>query len=325
MSENNTTENPSKEDDDMNVEDSIYTNDSNNKGTEIHDSLSESIDNSIYNMNAESDSETSDRENVEEETVSRFQEYFNETVEGYKPKMTDTLLTFFELREIDEELTDIEDEKGDLPQKIELIKSKISSAEKELALKKSQLEKLNAEKSRIIVEDNSYEEKISKYDEQKYDVRSNKEYDEIVKTIESLFEEVKKNETRLKEVTESILSLETDTEKLNTTHNELSADLAENQTLLDELNEQYMQDESSLREKREALFAKLDTVNSALYERINSSYKGEATAIVRKGNCSGCFNSIPPQKVIEIKSAEKIFTCQSCGRILISEDILTAK
>jgi hypothetical protein len=51
-------------------------------------------------------------------------------------------------------------------------------------------------------------------------------------------------------------------------------------------------------------------------------YKGEAAAIVRKGNCSGCYNSIPPQRVIEIKTAEKVFTCQSCGRILISEELI---
>jgi len=60
-----------------------------------------------------------------------------------------------------------------------------------------------------------------------------------------------------------------------------------------------------------------DIVN--LYERINGTYKGEAVAVVRKGNCSGCYNSIPPQRVLEIKSAEEIFQCQSCGRILVDE------
>ena len=56
------------------------------------------------------------------------------------------------------------------------------------------LSKIDLEKSILERDNNSYEEKINKYDEQKYNVRSNKEYDEIVKTIESLFEEVKKNE-----------------------------------------------------------------------------------------------------------------------------------
>ena len=70
------------------------------------------------------------------------------------------------------------------------------------------------------------------------------------------------------------------------------------------------------------LLKQLDDDKKNLYNRINSSFKGEAIAVVRKENCSGCFNSIPPQRVIEIRSAQKIFTCQSCGRILIDESLV---
>ncbi|MEO6693834.1 MAG: C4-type zinc ribbon domain-containing protein, partial [Ignavibacteria bacterium] len=91
---------------------------------------------------------------------------------------------------------------------------------------------------------------------------------------------------------------------------------------LNELDEQYMQEESVLKEKRSHLTVKLSENSLYLYEKINGMYNGEATAIVRKGNCSGCYNSIPPQRVIEIRSADKIYTCQSCGRILISEELI---
>ncbi len=185
--------------------------------------------------------------------------------------------------------------------------------------------KLEKEKVKLEEADKSYEDRINKYDEQKYDVRSNDEYDDVVKTIESLFDEVKKNEIRIKEINKIHKSLTTDIEALEKKIKEFTDDLEEKQTLLNELDEQYKQDESELRDKRIALLIKLDEKNKNLYERINSSYKGEATAIVRKGNCSGCYNSIPPQRVIEIKSAEKIFNCQSCGRILISEEILAAR
>jgi len=258
----------------------------------------------------------------EEERASRFQEYFTDTVETNHPKMTDTLLTFLELKNIDEELTEIEDEKGDLPDTIESIKSKIDSVGKELGEKKQSLEKLNDENEKLKKDNGSHEAKINKYDEEKFNVRNNKEYDEIVKAIDSLFEEVEKNETRLKDIKEIREMLATDVEGLEKRVEEMNTELTEKQSLLNELDEQYKQDESGLREKRAVLVEKLDPVSLGLYERINNNYKGEATAIVRKGNCSGCYNSIPPQRVIEIKSAEKIFTCQSCGRILISEEII---
>jgi len=316
MSENNISGIPAEEKIKEEVTDSI------SPGSENAESTGTDIENPEADMGS---SIVKENENSEDEPVSRFQEYFNEEIEKNNPKMTSTLLTLYELRSIDEELTDIEDEKGDLPDKIELIKKDIESIEKELNEKKQSLLKLEEEKSKLISENESYEERINKYDEQKFDVRSNKEYDEIVKTIESLFEEVGKNENRIKDIDDIFSKLGTDVESLESRSNEATTDLTEKQSLLDELDEQYKQEESGLREKRNELLTKIDEASSLLYERINRSYKGEATAIVRRGNCSGCYNSIPPQTVIEIKSAEKLYTCQSCGRILIAEELLANK
>jgi predicted nucleic acid-binding Zn-ribbon protein len=316
MSENNISGIPAEEKIKEEVTDSI------SPGSENAESTGTDIENPEADMGS---SIVKENENSEDEPVSRFQEYFNEEIEKNNPKMTGTLLTLYELRSIDEELTDIEDEKGDLPDKIELIKKDIESIEKELNEKKQSLLKLEEEKSKLISENESYEERINKYDEQKFDVRSNKEYDEIVKTIESLFEEVGKNENRIKDIDDIFSKLGTDVESLESRSNEATTDLTEKQSLLDELDEQYKQEESGLREKRNELLTKIDEASSLLYERINRSYKGEATAIVRRGNCSGCYNSIPPQTVIEIKSAEKLYTCQSCGRILIAEELLANK
>lgn len=263
-------------------------------------------------------------ETDEDHSPSRFQEYFSEEVINEKPKLTETLLTFIELKKVDEELTEIEEEKGDLPGAIEATGNKISLLDKELDEKRQSLAKLTEEKEKLTTDNSSHEEKINKYDEEKFNVRNNKEYDEIVKAIDALFEEVKKNEGRLKEINEIAGMLETDVTGLEAKTGELKTELTEKQTLLDELDEQYKQDESTLKEKRKELLTKLNPDSVAMYEKINSAYKGEATAIVRKGNCSGCYNSIPPQRVIEIKSAEKIFLCQTCGRILVSEELVNA-
>jgi predicted nucleic acid-binding Zn-ribbon protein len=260
---------------------------------------------------------------INEDAPSRFQEYFSETVESASPKITDTLLTFLELKKVDEELTVIEEEKGDLPESIDEIKDQIESIDTELSEKKQSRTVLEDEKTQLENDNSGLEKRIDKYDDQKFNVRSNKEYDEIVKAIDASFEEVKKNESRIKEIDKGLNSLNSELEISGAKIEELKKELDEKQKLLDELNEQYKQEESVLSEKRVALISKLNGQNSALYERINRMYKGEATAVVRKGNCSGCYNSIPPQRVIEIRAAEKIFTCQSCGRILISEELIS--
>lgn len=259
----------------------------------------------------------------EEDGASRFQQYFSDVEERNAPKLTTVLQSFLRLREIDSELAEIEEEKGDLPESIEKLTAQCSTLKTDYSGKKGTLNSLVDEKFRLETENTSHEEKINKYDEQKYNVRSNKEYDEITKTVDSLFEEVKKNESRLKEI-ESILSvLDVEIEELENKITEQEATLSEKQSLLDELDEQYKQEEMVLRERRDSAISELNETNRFLYENVNKMYKGEAAAIVRKGNCSGCYNSIPPQRVIEIKSAEKIFTCQSCGRILVSEELIS--
>jgi predicted nucleic acid-binding Zn-ribbon protein len=188
----------------------------------------------------------------EEDGASRFQQYFSDVEERNAPKLTTVLQSFLRLREIDSELAEIEEEKGDLPESIEKLTAQCSTLKTDYTGKKGTLNSLVDEKSRLETENTSHEEKINKYDEQKYNVRSNKEYDEITKTVDSLFEEVKKNESRLKEI-ESILSvLDVEIEELENKITEQEATLSEKQSLLDELDEQYKQEEMVLRERRDS-------------------------------------------------------------------------
>jgi len=36
-----------------------------------------------------------------------------------------------------------------------------------------------------------------------------------------------------------------------------------------------------------------------------------------RDSCGGCFNSIPPQRQMEIQMRKKITICEHCGRILV--------
>jgi len=258
----------------------------------------------------------------DEDPVNKFQEYFSVKEETEIPKITETILTFLKLKNVDEELADIEDAKGDLPESIQSLEQKLALYNREFEILTESLNTHGNEMELLKKENDVFEEKINKYDEQKYNVKSNKEYDEIVKAIESMFDEVSKNEAAIKDRKIKSEELQTKVTDLESKIGELKSELDEKISQLKELDEEFKQEESALNEKRTELSKGLDENDLDLYNRVNSKHKGEATAIVRRGNCSGCFNSIPPQRVIEIKAAEKIFTCQSCGRILISEELI---
>jgi predicted nucleic acid-binding Zn-ribbon protein len=53
------------------------------------------------------------------------------------------------------------------------------------------------------------------------------------------------------------------------------------------------------------------------YERIAKAKEGIAVAPIKKSSCGGCFSAIPPQKIVEIRELNRLFTCEYCGRILV--------
>jgi len=263
------------------------------------------------NMQAESD------ENTEPE--SKVIEYFTEEIKSVKTNLKETLNILYNLKLIDKELAEIEEEKGDLPAKISELLEEIDDIKNERLEGENELISLSEEEIRLTEENKSSEAKIYKYEEEKYNVKNNKEYDRITQTIDSLYEVVQNNEERLKEIISIKDEIKSKSEEMESSLTDLNNELEENKALLHELNKEHEVEELEFNSKRSKLLVRLNDDIKFQYEKINGTYKGEAVAVVRKGNCSGCYNSIPPQRELEIKSAEVIFQCQSCGRILVDE------
>ncbi|MGB9697493.1 MAG: zinc ribbon domain-containing protein [Ignavibacteria bacterium] len=262
-------------------------------------------------------------QHLDDEQTSRIVEYReDEDNVEHKPLMTELLLTLYELTKLDKELAEIDEERGDYPTIIE----NLSNLLKELNSKLSELEeKKNAyekEVRELKYENLELEEKITKYDNMKYSARSNKEYDDITRSVDTFVARTIANEHRLKELGTLLSNLKSDIDELTKEISEKRSELNENKKILNDLNKQFESEENELLSRRKNIAQKIDPENLSLYERINSSYRGEGVAVVRKGNCSGCFNSLPPQREIEIRMAKRIFTCESCGRILIDETLV---
>lgn len=266
--------------------------------------------------------ESNTKSSNENDPDSKVLEFFEESSKEESPNLSNNLLLLYNLTKIDGELEEIEDVKGDLPEKIKVLEEHVKDVENKISLNQIKVKELSDEENELLEENKLSEDRMEKYDEQKYNVRSNKEYDDIMKAIDSCFEIIEKNEERIKEIKTIIEEINIETEELKTKDDEVKIELEENQKSLNELNKQFEKEEIDLKSRRNEILSKIGVENKHLYEKLNRTYKGEATAIVRNGNCSGCFNSIPPQREIEIRSALEIYTCQSCGRILIDESLI---
>ena len=81
-------------------------------------------------------------------------------------------------------------------------------------------------------------------------------------------------------------------------------------------------EEAVLQERRDACAAKIDARTMSAYERIRQSVNNHLAVVsVYGGNaCGGCFNTITPQRLVEVASNRKLIICEHCGRIIINPD-----
>ncbi|HEX2786355.1 MAG TPA: C4-type zinc ribbon domain-containing protein [Ignavibacteria bacterium] len=275
------------------------------------------------NINDNPETSGIDNPQVPDTGSSRVLEYFEFNDTENKPKIEEELRILYELCRIDGDLKDINDEKGDLPDIIIEQKNNLFEFENDISGKKAELKKLQEEEATLTKQITKTEAKVKKYDEQKYSAKSNKEYDAIMKSIDASIEIIDKNQKRIKELADITEILKRDIEAAEREMTELKTELEANEAKLSNLNEEFEQEEAELTHKKDNLMVRLEEDLRNLYSRINNTLRGEAVSVVRRGNCSGCYNSIPPQRAIEIRAAEKLFTCQACGRILIDEKYIT--
>ena len=234
--------------------------------------------------------------------------------------MQKTLYALIELQEIDNRLDELMEERGDLPMVVKELQQKLDDRTGELHNQQEELKnlKLRQRELELIIEESR--EKLGKYEEQLYQVKTNKEYDAITAETDAVKATLDESETELlsledrkKELEESIAAIESEVTKIQ-------SELEENQAELEQAMNATAEEENLLKHEREIVVKKTSPEIIKTYELVREARGGQGIARVVNGVCGGCFSYIPPQKVVEIKKMKKIYTCEFCGRILVWDD-----
>lgn len=235
--------------------------------------------------------------------------------------MENQLLYLASLSKIDQKLDELNDEYGDLPQKVKEQKAKVNELNKLVEETKQILEDVKnfIINSRITL--NELKDKEEKLSKQQFKVRNNKEFDAISKEIEHSRTEFSRITTELRTVNVKeenlLLTLEQQVKDLNEAQAELDELLEEEKEISsnqnDELNE--------LSKLKKSIKSKISKKNLEEYKRIRLLHK-DAVVLIKKNSCSGCYSNVPPQKIVEIRNnLDHLFYCEHCGRILYPEEI----
>ena len=226
------------------------------------------------------------------------------------------------LQRIDTEIDKIKTLRGELPLEVQDLEDEIAGLETRIENLKVELGELDKTSSTRKMDIKKAEEAIKKYSEQLDNVRNNREYDALSKEIEFQKLEIELQEKRIREAQKAKAEKEALMEESKKRYEDKVSDLEAKKGELNDIINETHKDEESLQTKSEELAATIDERLLTAYRRIRSNARnGLAVVTVDRDACGGCFNKIPPQRQLDIRSRKKIIVCEYCGRILIDKYI----
>lgn len=232
------------------------------------------------------------------------------------------LQNLYELQQIDTEIDKIKTLRGELPLEVQDLEDELAGLDTRIENLKEEVKELNDSTVTKKQEIKKSEELIKKYSEQLDNVRNNREYDALSKEVEFQKLEIELHEKRIREAlkikSEKELTLELSTKQ----YDEKKADLDAKKAELEDIVNETHKDEEQLINKSNLLAVRIEERLLTAYKRIRSNARnGLAVVTVDRDACGGCFNNIPPQRQLDIRSRKKIIVCEYCGRILIDKYI----
>ncbi|MBR4923049.1 MAG: hypothetical protein IKY99_05450 [Bacteroidaceae bacterium] len=210
------------------------------------------------------------------------------------------------------EVQDLEDEVAGLGTRIEKIQTEIAELKANVVNKKIEIEAAKVS--------------VEKYKSQQENVRNNREYDVLSKEIEFQSLEIELCEKRIREALAAEKAKNEELARSTEALEERKQDLEAKKAELEEIVAETKQEEEKLREKAKVLETAIEPRLLQAFKRIRKSTRnGLGVVYVQRDACGGCFNKIPPQKQLDIRSRKKIIVCEYCGRIMVDPELAGAE
>ena len=230
-------------------------------------------------------------------------------------------MTLIKIQECDSQLVKLSGKKKLLPESIEKLDREFSMFEDNIKKNKVSHDEIKARRTENENKIKKINENIVKTKERMLEVKNNKEYQAMLKEIETA-------ESSRNQVESEIITLLEELDKL-------AVLVKKDEEILQQGRQKYEQDKKALEDdlnavdsdvtaweqKRVALQQNVSAELISRYERIKKRNKGIGVTFVWKAVCNGCHMNIPPQLYNEVQRSEELFSCPNCNRIIYFQDM----
>lgn len=234
--------------------------------------------------------------------------------------MQNDLEKLLQLQIIDYDLGELERSKEYLPDMMENLTREINEAKNKLETASKQLSEAKVKQKNLELELAAKEEELQKFQKQMMTIKTNKEYDALVAEIDAVKVVISQKETEFLETMDQISQLEKEIPELKEKLAQIEGNNTKQLKILQEKIDSIGDKMAHKGAERKAVISSIPRPTMAVYERVRRGKGGAVVVAVRKRSCSACHNALTPQKIQEIRRADRIHTCDSCGRLLYWDD-----
>ncbi len=232
------------------------------------------------------------------------------------------LIALFSLQQIDSQIDRIRIIRGELPLEVEDLEDEIAGLETRVDNHIQEVDSIEKQMHDRQISIKDCQTLIKRYEEQQNNVRNNREYDALTKEIEFQTLEIQLAEKRIREFNAQITTRKEEIDEAQRILSERRNDLeVKRNELADIVTETELEEKALMRKSEEQQHFIEERLLTA-YKRIRKNARnGLAVVTVERDACGGCFNSIPPQRQLDIRLQKKIIVCEYCGRILVDKEL----
>ncbi|MGH9631820.1 MAG: zinc ribbon domain-containing protein [Bryobacteraceae bacterium] len=230
--------------------------------------------------------------------------------------MTPDIKAVLQLQDLDNRAAALQKEIAALPQHVARIEKTLESHIRKLEADKAALTANLRDRKRIEDDIKVHEQKASKLRGQMSEAKTNEQYRAFQHEIEYCQNEIRKSEDNILELMGEAEPLE---KNVKTAETSLNQEKEQVDAEKERARKRTSEDQAFLNqvlEERKTVIAALNPKVSAAYERIRKKRGGIAVAEATSGRCSACQIALRPQFFQDLKRAEQLQFCETCGRIL---------
>ena len=220
------------------------------------------------------------------------------------------------LQDRDRRIAQLKAERTRIPEQIAATEQRLKAESAHLDSLRDKAKHIEADRKKLEIDVESKRAQIAKYRTQLSLIKSNTEYQALLKEIAKAEQEIDAIETHELEIMEKGEQLQPAVKQEQAALKEITGKAETERADMQKRVALVEQELAQLQTERQNLAKEADEDALYRYERLMHSKNDFAIVPIRNGNCGGCHLHIPPQLVHNARNGSTLTSCDYCGRIL---------